>query len=148
MNRESWLFNYLTSNIESQFLLFWNDSFDILYPSRPLVWSNESWVMIHDSRVIPPLILIHVFLFILIIPINKYFLSLYALSKGWWIMNHESWFIPPLTLPRTVTLLPRSIPESFIVIGPAISESMRDVPQDLTYSEPPITTPLASLGAW
>ena len=106
------------------YLSYWitiPNSFKItpLYSLSQNALSKKQWIMIHDSRVFPPLILNHDFLFILIIPINKYFLSLYALSKRWWIMNHESWFIPPLTLPRTVTLLPRSIPESFTVIGPS-----------------------------
>ena len=34
-------------------------------------------------------------------------------------MNHKSWFILSLTLPRTCTLLPWSIPESFTEIGPS-----------------------------
>ena len=145
---ESWIMTP-----ESSYLSYWitiPNSFKItpLYSLSQNALSKKQWIMIHDSGVIPPLILNRNFLFILIIPINEYFLSLYALSKGWWIMNHESWFIPPLTLPRTVTLLPRSIPESFSEIGPAISESISESRQDSSCFLPPITTPLASLGAW
>ena len=55
-----------------------------------------------------------------------------------WIMIHKSWIIPPLTLTRTLSLLPRSIPESFIVIGQAMCEPIAVI---VLETDPPPTPP-------
>ena len=93
--------------------------------------------MSHDSLLILPLIMIHNS-WIILLNHHLYSTSLWALSKKQWIMIHESWIILPLTLPRTLTLLPWSIPESFIVIGPATCQPIGKKGQD---SQSPPTPP-------
>ena len=100
----------------------------------------ESWLLSHPNSNNDSQLLNH--------PTNyhSYSISLFTLSKKLWIMSHDSWVILPQFFgPRMVTLLPRSISESFIESGPAISESISDDPRDFSYFGPPITTPLSGL---
>ena len=96
--------------------------------------NHDSWVLNHHNSKIDSLLLSNPY------KPHLYYTSVKSLSKKPWIMIHQSWFIPPLTLPRTVTLLPRSIPESFRVIGPATREPIGYTVQD---SHPPPTPPIS-----
>ena len=102
--------------------------------------------MIHNSWVILPLILIHNSWILLPNPIYTpllYNLSLWS-HKSW---NHGSLIIPPLTLTRTLTLLPRSIPESFTVIGPAMCEPIAEILQE-THALLHYSVPSGGCAAW
>ena len=118
MNCESWLLNYLTSNIESQFLLYLKwlllyslslkalsmkqwimscDSQQHCHPTFQYIPSfalhalcNKQWIMSHDSGVIPPLILNHNSQFILIILI---YISLFPYLPS--VRGDESWIMTP-----------------------------------------------------
>ena len=88
MNNESWLVIHPTSNwvnYNSKMILYLSPiTISVLIHS---ITSHESWIVSHDSRVIPPLRVIHNSKIIQPIPI--YSLCAYILTV--YNMNHESW---------------------------------------------------------
>ena len=140
MNNESWLVIHPTSNwvnYNSKMILYLSPiTISVLIHS---ITSHESWIVSHDSRVIPPLRVIHNSKIIQPIPI--YSLCAYILTV--YNMNHESWLPSHSTSsffwPRTCTLLPWSIPESFTEIGPSTWAPTFHKPQKPTLPpDPPL----------
>ena len=88
MNNESWLVIHPTSNwvnYNSKMILYLSPiTISVLIYS---ITSHESWIVSHDSQVIPPLRVIHNSKIIQPIPI--YSLCAYILTV--YNMNHESW---------------------------------------------------------
>ena len=87
MNHDSWLMSLPTSNTDSQFLN--HLAYPSFTPFHNLHCSKTPWIMIHDSWVIPPLILTHVSWIILFIPLLLHF-TIYTAVR-----SHESWVMTP-----------------------------------------------------